>query len=43
VERNATIGAGSTITKTAPADKLTISRAKQVTIGTWSKPEKKEK
>ena len=42
VERNATIGAGSTITKDAPADKLTISRAKQVTIGAWSKPEKKE-
>jgi bifunctional UDP-N-acetylglucosamine pyrophosphorylase/glucosamine-1-phosphate N-acetyltransferase len=41
VERNATIGAGSTITKDAPADKLTISRAKQVTIGAWSKPEKK--
>jgi bifunctional UDP-N-acetylglucosamine pyrophosphorylase/glucosamine-1-phosphate N-acetyltransferase len=41
VERNATIGAGSTITRTAPADKLTISRAKQVTIGSWSKPEKK--
>lgn len=43
IERNATIGAGSTITKTAPADKLTISRAKQITIGAWSKPEKKGK
>ncbi len=42
VERNATIGAGSTITKTVPADKLTISRAKQVTIGSWSKPVKKD-
>lgn len=42
VERNATIGAGSTITRTAPADKLTISRTKQVTIGAWSKPVKKE-
>ena len=42
VERNATIGAGSTITRNAPADKLTISRAKQVTIGAWSKPKKKE-
>ena len=42
VERNATIGAGSTITRTAPADKLTISRAKQVTIGSWSKPVKKD-
>ncbi|MDH3221579.1 MAG: bifunctional UDP-N-acetylglucosamine diphosphorylase/glucosamine-1-phosphate N-acetyltransferase GlmU [Gammaproteobacteria bacterium] len=42
VERNATIGAGSTITKNAPADKLTISRAKQVTIEAWSKPVKKD-
>ena len=41
VERNATIGAGSTITKDAPADKLTISRAKQVTIKAWAKPVKK--
>ena len=41
VERNATIGAGSTITKDAPADKLTISRAKQVTIKNWQKPVKK--
>ena len=42
VARNATIGAGSTITRDAPADKLTISRAKQVTIGAWSKPKKKD-
>ncbi len=38
VARNATIGAGSTITKNVPADKLTVSRAKQITIDTWSKP-----
>ncbi len=37
---NATIGAGSTITKDAPADRLTVSRAKQVTISSWSKPVK---
>jgi len=43
VERNATVGAGSTITKDVPADKLAISRAKQVTISNWSKPVKKEK
>ncbi|UCH41798.1 MAG: bifunctional UDP-N-acetylglucosamine diphosphorylase/glucosamine-1-phosphate N-acetyltransferase GlmU [Gammaproteobacteria bacterium] len=43
VERNATVGAGSTITKNVPADKLAISRAKQVTISNWSKPVKKEK
>jgi len=41
VARNATVGAGSTITRDVPADKLTISRAKQVTIGAWSKPQKK--
>jgi bifunctional UDP-N-acetylglucosamine pyrophosphorylase/glucosamine-1-phosphate N-acetyltransferase len=43
VSRNATIGAGSTITKDAPADKLTVSRAKQVTINNWSKPVKQAK
>ena len=42
VEKNATIGAGSTITRNAPADKLTISRAKQVTIGAWPKAKKKD-
>ena len=42
IERNATVGAGSTITKNVPADKLAISRAKQVTIGNWSKPVKKD-
>lgn len=43
VERNATVGAGSTITRNVPADKLAISRAKQVTISNWSKPVKKGK
>ena len=42
VARNATIGAGSTITKDAPADGLTLSRAKQVTISGWSKPTKED-
>jgi len=42
VARNATIGAGSTITRDAPADRLTLSRAKQVTINSWSKPSKQE-
>jgi len=42
VERNATVGAGSTITKNVPADKLAISSSKQVTIGNWSKPVKKD-
>lgn len=41
VARNATIGAGSTITKDTPADKLTLSRAKQITLEGWTKPGKK--
>jgi bifunctional UDP-N-acetylglucosamine pyrophosphorylase/glucosamine-1-phosphate N-acetyltransferase len=38
---NATIGAGSTITKDAPAGELTLSRSKQVTINGWKRPGKK--
>ncbi len=34
----ATIGAGSTLGKDADADKLTFSRAKQVTISSWIRP-----
>lgn len=41
VARNTTIGAGSTITTDTPADKLTLSRAKQVTVDNWKRPEKK--
>ena len=41
VARNATIGAGSTITRDVPADELTVSRAKQVTISGWSRPQKR--
>jgi bifunctional UDP-N-acetylglucosamine pyrophosphorylase / glucosamine-1-phosphate N-acetyltransferase len=41
IGRGATIGAGSTITKDAPADSLTLSRAKQVTIPGWKKPVKR--
>lgn len=37
----ADIGAGSTVTKDAPAGQLTISRAKQVTISGWKRPVKK--
>jgi len=37
----ATIGAGSTITKDTAADKLTLSRSKQITIDGWKRPEKK--
>jgi bifunctional UDP-N-acetylglucosamine pyrophosphorylase / glucosamine-1-phosphate N-acetyltransferase len=40
---NANTGAGSTITKDAPDGKLTLARAKQVTIEGWTRPEKKGK
>ncbi len=36
----ATIGAGSTITKDTPKDKLTLARAKQVTLDNWQRPKK---
>ena len=39
----ATIGAGSTITKDTPKDKLTLARNKQFTIETWKRPEKNSK
>jgi bifunctional UDP-N-acetylglucosamine pyrophosphorylase / glucosamine-1-phosphate N-acetyltransferase len=37
------IAAGSTITRDAPPEKLTIGRAKQLTIEDWQKPVKKKK
>lgn len=40
VGRGATLGAGTTLTKDAPANQLTISRAKQVSVP-WQRPEKK--
>jgi bifunctional UDP-N-acetylglucosamine pyrophosphorylase/glucosamine-1-phosphate N-acetyltransferase len=36
----ATIGAGSTVSKPAPSDKLTVERARQVTIDNWKRPVK---
>jgi bifunctional UDP-N-acetylglucosamine pyrophosphorylase / glucosamine-1-phosphate N-acetyltransferase len=36
----ATIGAGSTITRNAPDGELTLTRAKQVTVTGWARPEK---
>lgn len=39
---NATIGAGSTITKDSPGNQLTLSRAKQMSIAGWQRPVKKE-
>ena len=41
IGEGADIGAGSTITKDAPAGHLTISRTRQVTIPAWKRPEKK--
>lgn len=38
---NANTGAGSTITKDAPEGKLTLARARQVTIDGWKRPQKK--
>jgi bifunctional UDP-N-acetylglucosamine pyrophosphorylase / glucosamine-1-phosphate N-acetyltransferase len=43
IEEGAFIAAGSTITKNAPANKLTLSRAKQTTIDNWQRPKKEEK
>ena len=43
VGRGATLGAGTTLTKDAPPDTLTISRAKQVSITGWKRPVKTNK
>ncbi len=43
VGKGATIGAGSTITKEAPDDQLTLERARQLTVKGWKKPVKKGK
>jgi len=40
IEKGATIGAGSTVTKNAPKDSLTLGRARQSTIERWQRPEK---
>jgi bifunctional UDP-N-acetylglucosamine pyrophosphorylase/glucosamine-1-phosphate N-acetyltransferase len=40
VRRGATIGAGTTLTKEAAADKLTLSRARQMTVDAWQRPVK---
>jgi bifunctional UDP-N-acetylglucosamine pyrophosphorylase/glucosamine-1-phosphate N-acetyltransferase len=42
VGEGATIGAGSTITRNAPPQQLTISRAQQKSIENWKKSKKKE-
>jgi bifunctional UDP-N-acetylglucosamine pyrophosphorylase/glucosamine-1-phosphate N-acetyltransferase len=41
VGRGATLGAGTTLTKDAPPDTLTVSRAKQLSLTGWVRPKKK--
>ena len=43
VGRGATLGAGTTLTKDAPAESLTVSRAKQLSVAGWKRPEKVKK
>ncbi len=40
VGRGATLGAGTTLTRDAPPDQLTVSRAKQVAVPGWKRPVK---
>jgi bifunctional UDP-N-acetylglucosamine pyrophosphorylase/glucosamine-1-phosphate N-acetyltransferase len=42
IGRGATIGAGSTITRDAPSDTLSLSRARQVSVPGWKRPVKKK-
>jgi bifunctional UDP-N-acetylglucosamine pyrophosphorylase/glucosamine-1-phosphate N-acetyltransferase len=42
VEDGATIGAGSTIRKTVPADTLTLTKSEQRTVKGWQRPVKKK-
>jgi bifunctional UDP-N-acetylglucosamine pyrophosphorylase/glucosamine-1-phosphate N-acetyltransferase len=43
VGRGATLGAGTTLTRDAPPEQLTVSRARQVSIPGWKRPVKKKK
>jgi bifunctional UDP-N-acetylglucosamine pyrophosphorylase / glucosamine-1-phosphate N-acetyltransferase len=43
VGKGATLGAGTTLTKDAPEGKLTVSRARQITIDSWKRPVKVKK
>ncbi len=43
VRAGATIAAGTTLTKEAPAGSLTLSRVKQTTLTAWKRPVKKQK
>ena len=43
VGRGATLGAGTTLTKDAPPDTLTVSRARQMSLPSWQRPVKTPK
>lgn len=43
VGKGATLGAGTTLTKDAPAEELTLSRVKQLTMTGWKRPVKHKK
>ena len=43
VGRGATLGAGTTLTRDAPPDTLTVSRPKQVSLPGWKRPVKSKK
>ena len=43
VGRGATLGAGTTLTRDAPPEQLTVSRPKQVSVAGWKRPAKKKK
>lgn len=42
VGKGATLGAGTTLTRDAPPDQLTVSRAKQLSIPGWKRPVKQK-
>ncbi|MEK0434174.1 MAG: UDP-N-acetylglucosamine diphosphorylase/glucosamine-phosphate N-acetyltransferase [Pseudomonadota bacterium] len=43
VGKGATLGAGTTLTKDAPPESLTVSRARQISISGWQRPVKTKK
>ncbi len=43
VRAGATLGAGTTLTREAPANALTLSRVKQSTLESWKRPQKTKK
>jgi len=43
VGRGATLGAGTTLSRNAPPDQLTVSRAKQISLAGWVRPQKQKK